>query len=248
MSVHKEYIRIVSGAETAVLFIHGIVGTPNHFSRFIPLVPQSFSVYNILLEGHGRGVRDFAAASMGKWKKQVKRVVSELLATHNNIIIVAHSMGTLFAVREAVENSKRIKALFLLAAPLKLAIKPQMVKNSLKVLFDRIAPNDKYALAAKHAYGIENDKRLWLYFGWIPRYMELFSEIKATRKIIPQLNTRTYLYQSRNDEMVALSSLKYLQSSDAVTVNILKNSSHYYYEENDYNYLLKEFKKLLECI
>ena len=35
---HREYRRIVSGADTAVMFLHGIVGTPNHFRDLIPLV------------------------------------------------------------------------------------------------------------------------------------------------------------------------------------------------------------------
>lgn len=53
---HREYVRIVPGAKTAVLFMHGIVGTPNHFRDLLPLVdlvPDDWSVYNVLLPGHG---------------------------------------------------------------------------------------------------------------------------------------------------------------------------------------------------
>ena len=35
--IHQEYVRKVPGADTAVLFIHGIVGTPNHFTDLISL-------------------------------------------------------------------------------------------------------------------------------------------------------------------------------------------------------------------
>ena len=71
---HKEYVRIVPGADTAVLFIHGIVGTPNHFTDLISLVelvPEDWSVCNLLLDGHGGNADDFAATSMKKWKNQV---------------------------------------------------------------------------------------------------------------------------------------------------------------------------------
>ena len=68
---HLEYIRIVDHADTAVLFIHGIVGTPNHFHAFIPLVPEHISVCNLLLDGHGGSVKDFSHTSMRKWVVQV---------------------------------------------------------------------------------------------------------------------------------------------------------------------------------
>ena len=92
---HKEYIKICNDSTIAVLFIHGIVGTPNHFNEFIPLIPDTFSVYNLLLDGHGKGVKDFSKTSMKKWETQVSSVVEELSATHQKIYIVAHSLGTL---------------------------------------------------------------------------------------------------------------------------------------------------------
>ena len=43
-----------------MLFVHGIVGTPRHFDFLIDVVPSTVSIYNILLDGHGYGVRDFS--------------------------------------------------------------------------------------------------------------------------------------------------------------------------------------------
>ena len=80
--MHKEYKRIAQHPETAVLFLHGIVGTPNHFRAFVPLVPEDMSVYNMLLDGHGKGVRDFSHTSMEKWRNQVAGAVGELLKEH----------------------------------------------------------------------------------------------------------------------------------------------------------------------
>lgn len=69
--MHEEYIRKIPGSKMAVLMIHGIAGTPDHFKPFVSLFPDDWSVYNILLDGHGGGVKDFSATSMEKWKKQV---------------------------------------------------------------------------------------------------------------------------------------------------------------------------------
>lgn len=243
--MHKDLNRIVSHGDNVILFIHGIVGTPNHFQNFVSLVPDDWSICNMLLDGHGKGVKDFSNTSMENWKAQVEKKVQELSATHNQIFIVAHSMGTLFAIQQAIKNPRKIKAIFLLATPLKIFIKPRIVINSFKVLFCKIKPDDYVAVAAKNTYGIEKDKRLWLYLGWIPRFLELLSEIRKTRKIITDLSVPCFAYQSKKDELVALSSCKILKKNTNLHINILEKSSHFYYEESDYGFLLGEFEKMM---
>ena len=241
---HKEYINIRNDSTTAILFIHGIVGTPNHFNEFIPLIPKSFSVYNLLLDGHGKGVKDFSKTSMKKWETQVDSVVEELSVTHEKIYIVAHSLGTLLAIEQAIK-SRTVYKLFLIAVPLSLSLKPKMAINSLKVYFDKISPNDREALAAKKSYGIGEDKNLFNYIGWIPRFLELFAKIRQTRKVINNLNTPCWVYQSEKDEMVSKKSEKYLKQNSCFTINSLEYSGHYYYDEADWNFLLTEFIKWL---
>ncbi|MBQ3529958.1 MAG: alpha/beta fold hydrolase [Oscillospiraceae bacterium] len=235
----------MEGAERAILYIHGIVGTPNHFAEFIKLVPGDVSVYNMLLDGHGKTAADFGKTTMKKWEAQVEAAVAELLAQHNELFIVAHSMGTLFAIEQAVNND-RISGLFLMAVPIKLFIKPRMLSNAMKVYFDRIRPDDTIALAAKACYGIHPDKNPVKYFGWLPRYLELFSKIRKTRKILPALKTKCVAYQSVCDEMVSKKSISYLNKNSCMDVIELKNSTHYYYEKADFAFLLSEFKKFMQ--
>ena len=242
---HKEYIRIVQNSNIAVLFIHGIVGTPNHFSEFVSLIPESFSVYNLLLDGHGKRVKDFSNTSMKKWEEQVDSVVQKLCLTHEKIYIVAHSLGTLLAIEQAIKNKKVCK-LFLLAVPLRLSLKAKMPINSLKVYFDKINSEDYEALAAKKCYGIEKDRNPFHYIGWIPRFVELFSKIRHTRKTANLLNTTCLVYQSRRDEMVSRRSTKYLINNTSVLVNELEKSGHYYYDKDDFDFLITEFKKMLK--
>lgn len=241
---HKEYINIHEDTTTAILFIHGIVGTPNHFNDFIPLIPKTFSVYNLLLDGHGKDVKDFSKTSMKKWENQVASVIEKLSATHEKIYIVAHSLGTLLAIEQAIKN-KTVCKLFLLAVPLSLAIKPKMPINSLKVYFDKINPNDYEALAAKKCYGIGKGKNPLDYIGWIPRFLELFAKIRQTRKIINTLHTPCWVYQSSKDEMVSKKSEKYLMQNLCITIKALKYSGHYYYDKSDWNFLITEFTKMV---
>jgi len=241
---HKEYVRICDNSNIVILFIHGIIGTPNHFNEFVSLVPESVSVYNLLLDGHGKVVKDFSKTSMKKLEAQVASVVEELSLTHEKIYIVAHSLGTLLAIDQAIKNKKVCK-LFLLAVPLRLSIKPKMPINSLKVYFDKIRSDDYEALAARKCYGIEKDKNPFHYIGWIPRFLELFAKIRQTRQTVNLLNTTCLVYQSGRDEMVSSRSAKYFKNKPNVLVNKLKKSGHYYYDKEDFDFLITEFKKIL---
>ncbi|MBE6699536.1 MAG: alpha/beta fold hydrolase [Ruminococcaceae bacterium] len=244
---HREYKRINPDATAAILFVHGIVGTPNHFADFLSLVPDDVSVYNVLLDGHGGTVQDFSHTSMQKWENQVRDTVDELTLSHTAVYIVAHSMGTLFAIDRAIENEK-VKGLFLLAVPLKIAPKPRMVGNLCKVYFDKIKPDDEVALAAKRCYGIAQDKNPFHYFGWLPRYLELFAKAKRTRKRLVELHTPAMAYQSARDELVSTASAKILKQNEAISVIELENSGHYYYAPSDFEYLLSEFQKFVNQI
>lgn len=240
--MHREYRRQAKNADKAVLLIHGILGTPNHFEELVELIPENVSVYNMLLDGHGAGVKDFAKTSMEKWESQVRAAVNELSACHKEIYIVAHSMGTLFAIENALENPK-ITKLFLLAVPLKLFLKPQMLRNTMKVYWSKDASNDPMVAAAQRCCGVQTSRNPLPYLGWVPRFLELFGKIRQTRQQLGRLTTTCFVYQSAKDELVSGKAGKLLQGNSHVTVNVLENSNHYYYDPNDLTFLKGEFAK-----
>lgn len=246
---HKEFRRIVPGADIAVLMIHGIAGTPNQFRDLLPLIPEGISVHNLLLDGHGKTVVDFSKTSMSKWEQQVDRAVAQLLLSHKQILLVAHSMGTLFALEQAVKQPG-VAGLFLLAAPLKIWLRPRMYANAFQVYLGKIKPEDIIANATKDSYGIGPDRNLLHYIGWIPRYLELFAKIRETREIIPAVNTPCQVFQSRKDEMVAAGAERYFKENPSITVTCLADSGHFYYGDQDLALLKKAFRdmlKQLEC-
>ncbi len=244
--MHNEYKHIVNGADTAILFIHGIIGTPNHFKDFIPLVPVDYSVYNMLLDGHGKGVKEFSHTSMKIWKSQVDSAVDELLKTHKQVIITAHSMGTLFAVQQANKRPDKIKGIFLLAAPLKIGIKLKLFINCAKLYFGIIKCDDIEAVACKQACGVNQDKRFWLYLGWIPRFLELFKEIKNTIPLVKNITTPCYVFHSKNDEMVSKNAVDIIKGNVDIKIEILPNSSHFYYFDDDYKNMLRKYENFIK--
>ncbi len=238
--MHKAYKHIVAGAEKAVLFIHGIVGTPNHFSAFVQRIGADISVYNLLLDGHGREVKDFSKTSMRIWEQQVREAIDELAKTHKEVFVVAHSMGCLLAMAQAQSDSK-ITKMFFLAVPLRISLKPSVFVNSRKVYLDKIDPQDVMAVAAKQCCGINHCRNPFSYIGWIPRFVELKKKIKKTRKRIEDICVPCIAYQSVRDEMVSWKSSGILRKNPVITVVELENSTHFYYEADDFSKLLSDF-------
>lgn len=232
--------------KTAILFIHGILGTPNHFEPFLSLVPPDWSVCNLSLKGHGGSVRDFSKASMTEWKQQVKTALSELSESNRKVIIAAHSMGTLFAIQEAMERP--VDELFLLNVPLKVRVTFRLFRTSWRVFTGTIKPDDKWSLAAQNAYSIERDYHILRYFGWIPRYLELFSEIRKTRKIIGKLSTPAHIYLSSLDEMVSPKCSNICRDNPCICVKTLKASGHFYYAPEDQSLMNEDFKRMIRRV
>lgn len=240
---HNAYIREVENSDTSYLFIHGIIGSPDHFNDLIDLVPKEHSIYNLLLDGHGGKLKDFAQTSMKKWENQVEETLKYLCNKYQNIYIIGHSMGTLFAINSAISYPERIKKLFLLSVPIKVAVKPSAFNDALKVIFDKIGINDVTAEAAKKGHSIETDKYIIKYATWIPRYIELFHKINNTEKKLDELTVQTIAFQSGKDELVSPKTYKMLKKYDIIDTILLENSGHYYYTKDDYELILGKFKE-----
>lgn len=239
---HRPYIREIPGSETAILCIHGIIGTPDHFTRFLPLIPENWTIHNILLDGHGGSVQDFSASSMQKWREQASKEVELLLREHRQLVIAAHSMGTFFAIDAAIRYPKRVRGLFLMAPPLYPRPTPEALRMALAVAFDRIHPEDTLVVRARAACSIDTTWRLWEYIGWVPRYLELFRESRTTGNRIGRLSVPCRAFFSKQDELVSLRSMAAMRQNPQIRTILLKNSTHFGYDPADELHLLEEFR------
>ena len=229
---HKEYVRLVSGADTAVLFLHGIVGTPRHFDERLPLVhlvPDKWSIYNILLPGHGASVDAFSASSMEEWKRYVWKTFDRLASTHRKVILVGHSMGTLFATQLAVEKGEKIPFLFLLASPICPKVSFAAVQHSVGLVFPHGHGDPRIRRAMSHSGSVRLTKKLWKYIPWIPNFWDLLAEARDTKRLLPKLQTKTIVFQSKSDELVSRRSEEYLSQCADIRITVLENSTHFYY-------------------
>lgn len=225
----------------AVLFIHGIVGNSRFFDFLLPSVPQGYECHALTLAGHGGDALSFSRASMAQWHRQVDEVVEELRHRCERVVIVAHSMGTLFAIRQAA--TKRADAILLLNPPLRIRLTYRLFVTPVKVILG--LTSNPVTVAAKAAYGVSLDYNPLHYYGWPCRYLELFAEIRETRGMVSQLSCRTVVFVAEHDEMVSPKSAAYFANLDNCQVALLPTSGHYYYSPADRECISRSLSELL---
>lgn len=242
---HSPYTRKGTGAH-AVLMIHGIAGSPGHFRDLISVIPESFSVYNILLDGHSGNVENLSHSSMAKWKAQVNAVLADLFTRHEKVVIVAHSMGTLFAIQAAIDHPDRIPALFLLAVPTRPWVRLSTWLTCFRVAFGKLDTSAAQAMRGETA--LELTPKLWKYIGWAPRMIELLKECNRVRKLLPALKVPAQVFQSQVDELVAIRSCRDFAGNPFIHNSLLTGSGHFVYGEEDAALLRKQLQKVLASI
>lgn len=229
---YSEYIREVPNANTAVLLIHGIVSSPRCFDWLIPWIPDEYSVYNILLDGHGKTVRDFSRTSSKKWKADTARWMEYVCSRYEKVVVIGHSLGTLLSIGEA-PNHPQIKAMLLLDVPLKVHILPRMIWLSLKSVTVGLDPNIPLEADLNQCLGIHLSRNVFLYLGWIPRFLELLVLCRQTRLKIPSLTVPCYVFHGLQDELVSLKSARYFQHHPAVKHQLLPHAGHFHRTPED---------------
>lgn len=226
----------------AILFVHGIVGNSDFFDFLVDALPRGVHTVALTLSGHGGNALDFSKASMAQWIAQVDEAAKNLKAKHKKVIIVAHSMGTLFAINQAVDG--RADALFLLNPPLKLRLTRRLFTTPVKVMLGYI--DNAATEAARDAYGIAIDRNPLHYYGWPARYIELFREIIRTRKIVGRLRCKLHVFISGRDEMISPSVASYFTAIPGSHITMMPYSGHYFYLRSDRAAILQSLTTFIE--
>lgn len=238
--MHQTRRRMVPGATRAVLFIHGIVGTPRFWDDYAEAIPQDWSLVNLLLPGHGGTVADFGRVRRGEWLQAVETELDALLAAHEQVYVVGHSMGTLLAILAARKRPERIAGMLLLAVPLRIFARPRaLVGNMLK----GVGLGEKRETLQTY-YGTAQDWRAWRYIPWIPRYLELFSLSRQARRELPELATPASAFMCARDEMIARRSCRLLADAPCVTLTMLPGSMHHKLAPEDRALLMDALRRL----
>ncbi len=236
--MHRPYRRIIPGAKTAVLMIHGLLSTPRFFDDFVAATPEGISVCSMLLPGHGGSVPDFGRVRWGAWRAAVAQALAELTATHERVYILAHSLGTLLAIN--APGADRAAGMLLIAVPLRLHIRlSAMAGNILK----GVGLGEDPATLATY-YGTAQDARVWRYVTWLPRYAELFAEMAAARRALPTQTVPAGVFMCGRDELVSRRSCDLLAGCPCVRLTMLAESAHHAFVPEEKEQLLAAYQQM----
>ncbi len=244
---HMEYSYDGENKDIAVIFIHGILGSPNQFKKIaVAINNKGISTRCILLPGHGGKCKEFRKCTSIKWYDYVEKQVREYRKKYKTIIIVGHSMGGLLAVNEAV--NERVEGIVLLSSPLKVRVTFKEMEICLKILFQKEDKDDTFIKSYREAFSIERG-RLYEYIFWVSPYIHLFKMIKYTKNVLHKINVPTLIIQSEGDETVNYRSADNFYDeieSEKKSVILLRESGHSYYEENEMKVIIENVVGFVE--
>lgn len=239
--MHSPYIKEQPNARQAVLMIHGICGTPRRFDWLIPRFDDSWSIYNILLDGHGSDPKAFAQTSMKKWKTQVHETLDDLSKRYDRILVMGYSMGTLLAI-EALPHYPKIYALMLFNVPLCPRVHPKMIPRSLRLSRGKPNLDDPHEAINAKETGIALTPGILPYIRWIPRFWELLCLSRYCRKHTKDICVPSFAYLGKQDELVSMRSRKYLETIPCVTLRIFKTAGHFFLSPEDQQTVLHDLQ------
>lgn len=216
----------------AILFIHGIMGSPRQFDFLIEGIPQEVGYFRLVLAGHGATVREFSLASMNLWKQQVRDAIASLREEgYEKIVAVTHSMGGLLALDAA--RSMKVDQMLLLNMPLAIWPTLKFLAVPVAVSLNHYPKDDNTFEAAMTCAGVRPGGNIFHYFRSVARFAELLYMMSSIRRRLDDSTCPANAYFSKGDEIVALRSAKILKRRPLTRIGILPTSGHFYYSPSD---------------
>jgi carboxylesterase len=197
-----EGFTLPGSAERALLLLHGSGDTPQTL-RYLAgrLQAQGFTLRAPLLPGHGRGLRDFDAATADDYVRAARAELDVLLTQHRWVGIIGLSMGGALGARIAAERPEA-RALVLLA--------PYLTPPPAVALAGRTAR--VWSLAVPYLAGGGKDKSVhdpvaraesYAYGVFPPGALRALCETaSAGRKALPSITAPTLVVNSREDNRI----------------------------------------------
>lgn len=218
----------ITGAETLVLCVHGIQGSPSQFAWLTAQLPGHVDYLCPLLPGHGASVREFAAAGSADWLDFICETSDSAAARYRNVVYVGHSMGCLLGIHAAAEGAD-FKHMLLLACPLSLRPTVRYGLNNWRAVTQR-NPSDPWVQAAQAANSVHAGNPL-SYLRCIRPYWGLLTLMHRAKALLPSLDVPVTAMHSDRDEIVGARSLDILKSRAGAKTVLLPGSGHFLYSD-----------------
>lgn len=182
----------------AVLLIHGFTSHRASLESLIPeLERRGIEWQYPILAGHGTSPRDLRDKRWPDWRQDVERAYTRLRQTHDQVIVIAISMGTLLGLELAATNPDRIAGLVL--------ISPCIVfKNPLSKFAPIIIPFiRRFPFPPKDKFSSEEFWSRDRGYQWFPTsaYRSYWQRTRTILEDVQRVRCPVRLVQSRNDRI-----------------------------------------------
>lgn len=243
---HTEF-EYVKNNEIAMVFIHGILGSPVQFKE-MALYMHNFDIdcYCVLLPGHGHDTKKFRECTKEDWIQFINTKCSELRKRYKKLIIIGHSMGALLALKEA--NEELADLIILMNAPIIANFTLKQHQIGFKVLWGKEEDDDEFVKAYRESFSVDKCK-FHEYLLWLKPFLSLLTLMFYTRKILSQVKAPTLIIQSKRDETVHYKSAKIIYDnikSIKKEIVMLEKSGHTYYEKSEQEIIWIKVKEFLK--
>ena len=233
--MHTPTYKKCDGADTAVMFIHGFMGSPNQFAGLAETVHDLGCAYmSVLLPGHGCGIDGFVKSNNGVWTQHVQEEIDKIKNDYKRILLVGHSMGGLLALNASTVEGNNIAGVFLIATPLKIyLLNPKAVAQKLRFL--RLAKDSEIKKEYMKSYSLTKSK-FFYYPLFVKPAASLMRLMRKTKKRLPEVTAPVYMLHSKSDETVSYKSAALLYDglcNTKKTAFTLEKSWHVFYTNDE---------------
>jgi len=224
-----------NGAEKAVVFIHGFMGSPDSFTDLASAVYENGCSYvSVLLPGHGVRAGEFARFGAGDWERHVQNEIENIRDAYKAIFLVGHSMGGLIALNASLIRENKVAGVFLIATPLKINwLRFKSLFSKLRLL--AYPKNHEVKSAYARSNSIAGSTLFSLPF-LVKPVKELYQLMNKTKKHLPEVFAPVCMIHSINDETASFKSAKLLDEglrNTQRTAVSLSKSWHAHYPEDE---------------
>lgn len=238
-SPHAEFT-LQGGNADAVIFVHGICGSPVQFRPMAEFMFNAgYDCKALLLPGHGSDASAFCRTPYGAWKNHITQSINATAKQYSRVFLVGHSLGGLLCLDYASTHS--VSGLVLINTPLAFKFSPIQITLCMRVLLSRQEKDNELLSAYRQSTGIDWRCK-WYEYALLPgQFVNLLRQMRGTGKVLNDVNTPTRIVQSGKDESVRLKSARVLQAGlPGVRGEVLwlENSYHGYFPKEENRILL----------
>ncbi len=220
--------------KTAIVFIHGYMGSSAQFENIIECLDQSsFTIYRLTLPGHETTLAHFVETKPDEWQVFVNRYVAKLRNLHKKILLVGHSLGGVLAIQAAIHQSENIVGVVAIALPLYVKVTYRTLEIRLRAI-GRPSPNEPPEVRVSRKLSGVSDVQILNSIRLLPNTIELLRIFRETRKVLSQLSVKLLIVQSANDELVSARSARFvLQALPDTQSLVLQSATHFMYPSEE---------------